>query len=392
VSGGRRGFRSRSLALACALSFSLSGAAEALRSAGDARLAALPFSDLAGWAADDHEAALAVFRRSCGQVVQDAPPLRTALPASDDLKRACAAALDPARSGTARMFFEDFFTPFEVTPPSGRGFLTGYFEPEYEGSLARTESFPTALLARPADLVAIPQGETWPGLEGLQAGRKTGSGHEPYPDRAAIEDGALGGEAKPLVFLRDPVEAFIIQVQGSARIRLPDGTTVRIAYAGKNGYPFTAPGRIIVERGHVPLAEMNLERLTSWLRANPEEGREIMRLNRSYVFFRLASELDEGDGPIGAAGVPLSAGRSLAVDRHLWSYGLPFWLEGELPCIGGSEPLARLLVAQDTGTAILGPARGDFYFGSGREAGIRAGLTRHPVRFIVLLPKAAGAP
>ena len=140
--------------------------------------------------------------------------------------------------------------------------------------------------------------------------------------------------ATPIVFLRDPVDAFIVHVQGSARIRLPDGRTVRVAYAGRNGHPFTAPGRIIVERGHVPLPEMNLERLTAWLRANPEEGREIMRLNRSYIFFRLADELAPEDGPIGGAGVPLTAGRSLAVDRNLWSYGLPFWLEGEAAAAG----------------------------------------------------------
>jgi membrane-bound lytic murein transglycosylase A len=363
-------------------------AGEEPRPVGGARFEAIPFSDLAGWSADDHEAALVVFRRSCAQIVRDAAALRTARPPGDDLKRACAAALDLARSGPARAFFEAFFSPFDVKPPSGRGFLTGYFEPEHEGSLLPTDTFRTPLLSRPDDLVTVPQGETWAGLEGLQAARRTRSGHEPYPDRAAIEAGALGERAKPLIFLRDPVEAFIVQVQGSARIRLPDGRTVRVAYAGKNGYPFTAPGRIIVERGHVPLAEMNLERLTAWLRANPEEGYEIMRLNRSYVFFRLADELDVRDGPIGAAGVPLTAGRSLATDRDIWSYGLPIWLEGELPLgAGNSEPLGRLLVSQDTGTAIVGPARGDFFFGSGAEAGTRAGLTRQAVRFVVLLPK-----
>jgi membrane-bound lytic murein transglycosylase A len=386
VSATARGLLSFALALVLALST----AAEEPRSVGGARLAPLAFADLAGWAGEDHEAALAVFRRSCAEIAKDAPALRTALPASPELKRACAAGPVP---GGARAFFEAFFAPFEAIPSAGRGFLTGYFEPEYEGSLVRTETFPTPLLARPDDLVTVPQGETWPGLDGLQAGRKTEAGYEPYPDRAAIEDGALGERAKPVVFLRDPVDAFIVQVQGSARIRLPDGKTVRVAYAGKNGYPFTAPGRIVVERGHVPLSEMNLERLTSWLRANPEEGREIMRLNRSFVFFRLADELDEKDGPIGAAGVPLVAGRSLAVDRNLWSYGLPVWLEGQLPLAGGgSEPLARLTVAQDTGTAILGPARGDFFFGTGKEAGTRAGLTRQAVRFTVLLPKPATQP
>jgi membrane-bound lytic murein transglycosylase A len=373
------------------LAFVLSSpaASEEPRGVGDARLSRLGFSDLAGWAQDDHAAALTTFRRSCAEIVKDARALRTALPASPGLKGACAAALEVASSFGSREFFESFFAPFEVLPPAGRGFLTGYFEPEYEGSLVATEAFPTPLLARPDDLVPIPQGESWPGLDGLQAARRTENGHEPYPDRAAIEDGALGERARPVIFLRDAVDALVVQVQGSARIRLLDGRTVGLAYAGKNGHPFTAPGRIIVERGHVPLAEMNLDRLTAWLRANPEEAREIMRLNRSYVFFRLAEELDAKDGPIGAAGVPLTPARSLATDRNLWSYGLPFWLEGELPLAGGgSEPLRRILVSQDTGTAIVGPARGDLFFGSGPQAGTRAGLTRQPVRFVVLLPKA----
>jgi membrane-bound lytic murein transglycosylase A len=388
VTARRRRLGSGTLLLA--LTFFLAAAAEEPRRVGDARLVPLAFADLAGWPGEDHDAALAVFRRSCVPILQDAPALRTALPAGEELKRACAAALAPAGAPPARSFFESFFSPFEVVPPAGRGFLTGYFEPEYPGSLARSEAFPAPLLARPEDLVTIPQGESWPGFEGLQAARRTEGGHEPYPDRAAIEDGALGPRAAPVLFVRDAVEAFIIQVQGSARIRLPDGRTVRVAYAGKNGHPFTAPGRVIVERGHVPLAEMNLERLTGWLRANPEEGREIMRLNRSFVFFRLADELAEKDGPIGAAGVPLTPGRSLAVDRNLWSYGLPFRLEGELPLAGGgSEPLRRLLVAQDTGTAITGPARGDFFVGTGEAAGTRAGLIRHPVRLVVLLPNPA---
>jgi membrane-bound lytic murein transglycosylase A len=192
------------------------------------------------------------------------------------------------------------------------------------------------------------------------------------------------------VFVRDAVEVFVIQVQGSARIRLADGSIVRVAYAGRNGLPYTSIGRILVERGHIPLAEMSLERLMAWLRANPEAGREVMRQNRSYVFFRRADELDPADGPIGGAGIPLTPGRSLAVDRTLWSYGLPFWLEGELPLAhGGSEPLRRLMIAQDTGTAIVGPTRGDFFFGSGPEAGTRAGLLRHATRFVVLLPKPA---
>jgi membrane-bound lytic murein transglycosylase A len=276
-----------------------------------------------------------------------------------------------------------------IRPASGRGFLTGYFEPEYPGSLTRTAEFPVPLLARPEDLVTVAQGDVLPGLEpGLQAARRTASGFSPYPDRAAIEDGTLGELARPIAFVRDAVEAFVIHVQGSARIRLADGRIVRVAYAGRNGRPYTSIGRILVDRSHMLLADMSLERLMGWIRAHPEEGREIMRQNRSYIFFRIADELGASDGPIGGAGIPLTAGRSLAVDRAIWSYGLPFWLEGELPLsAGGSEPLRRLMIAQDTGTAIIGPARGDFYFGSGPEAGTHAGLLRHDTRFVVLSPK-----
>jgi membrane-bound lytic murein transglycosylase A len=193
-----------------------------------------------------------------------------------------------------------------------------------------------------------------------------------------------------VLYLREPDEAFIIHVQGSARIRLTDGTVMRVAYAGRNGHPYTSIGRILVERGEIPLAEMSLERLMAWLRDHPGPARDLMRMNRSYIFFREATELAPEDGPIGGAGVPLTPGRSLAVDRALWSYGLPVWLEGELPLsLDRTEPLGRLMIAQDTGSAIVGPARGDFFFGSGPEAGTRAGLLRHPVRFVVLRPKAS---
>ena len=361
---------------------------------GGARLEPLSFSDMAGWAEDDHSAAFRVFRRSCAAIVNADPALRPALAASPDLRAVCTTALalsDDPPQAEARRFFEARFQPLHVRLPSGDGFLTGYFEPEYDGSLTPTAEFQAPLLARPDDLVTVAQGETLPGLDpGLQAARRTAAGFSAYPDRAAIEDGALGDLAKPIVFVRDAVKVFVIQVQGSARIRLADGNLARVAYAGRNGLPYTSIGRIIVERGHVPLAEMSLERLMAWLRTNPRDGREIMRQNRSYVFFRRVDELDPSDGPIGGASIPLTPGRSLAVDRSLWSYGLPFWVDGELPLAdGGSEPLRRLMIAQDTGTAIVGPARGDFFFGSGPEAGTRAGLLRHQTRFVVLLPKPA---
>ncbi len=379
---------------ALVLAMSAAGSAPSLPAPGEARLERLAFSSLTGWRSDDHAAAFRAFRRTCGIGAGEGQALRPAKPGDEALAAVCKTALAIAENPdgeTARRFFEAHFDPHEVVPPAGRGFLTGYYEPEFLGSRARTPEFQIPLLDRPGDLVTVPQGGTLPGLDpGLQAGRRTEDGFSPYPDRAAIENGALGALAKPVVYLREPGEAFIIHVQGSARIRLTDGTVMRVAYAGRNGHPYTSIGRILVERGEIPLAEMSLERLMAWLRDHPGPARDLMRMNRSYIFFREATELAPVDGPIGGAGVPLTPGRSLAVDRALWSYGLPVWLEGELPLsLDRTEPLGRLMIAQDTGSAIVGPARGDFFFGSGPEAGTRAGLLRHPVRFVVLRPKAS---
>jgi membrane-bound lytic murein transglycosylase A len=359
---------------------------------GKARLEPVSFADLPGWEADDHGAAFGAFLRSCKALVAQAAELRPAQTPDADLLAVCHAGLAaPSPTGPeARRFFETHFAPFAVQPVSGNGFLTGYYEPEFKGSRERSGVYNAPLLSRPDDLVTIPQGETLPGLEpGLQAARQTPQGHEPYPDRAAIEDGALGDRAKPIVYLREPGEAFIIHVQGSARIRLDDGSVMRVAYAGRNGQPYTSIGRLLVQQGVMDLESMTLEKLMGWLKDNPEPARALMRQNRSYIFFREAAELAPEDGPIGGAGIPLIPGRSLAVDRSLWAYGLPFWLEGQLPVsLTEAEPLRRLMIAQDTGSAIVGPARGDFYFGSGPEAGTRAGLLRHPVRFVVLKPHA----
>lgn len=382
----------RALLLAAALAVAGAPvtAEEAVVAAG-ARLEPLAFQDIAGWIEDDHRAAFRTFRRHCPALLAGASPPRLAQ-GREDLRPACAAALllPPEPDALeARRFFEQSFTPVRVVPPSGAGFLTGYFEPEVEGSAVATPDFTAPLLARPGDLITVPQGETLPGLDpGLQAARIGAQGYEPYPDRAAIEGGGLGDLARPLLYLRDAVDVFIIQVQGSARVRLADGRAVRVTYAGRNGHPYTSIGRRLVERGAIPLGEMSLERLTAWLREHPAEGRAVMQENRSYVFFRIADELAPEDGPIGGAGVPLTPGRSLAVDRTLWSYGLLVWLDGELPrAEGGAEPLRRLMIAQDTGSAIVGPARGDYFFGSGAAAGTRAGLLRHPVAFTVLLPR-----
>lgn len=370
---------------------SMSGAAAGPAPTDLARLEPLAFQDLAGWEADDHAAAFRAFLRSCRALDASAQALRPAQPPQPGLLAVCREALKNPGAGQAeaRRFFEAHFQPYAVVPHSGGGFLTGYYEPEFSGSRIPDGPYRVPLLDRPEDLVTIPQGETLPGIDkGLQAARRTAKGYEPYPDRAAIEEGALGTQAKPIVWLREPGEAFIIHVQGSARIRLTDGSVMRVAYAGRNGHPYTSIGRLLVQRGEMDLETMTLDKLMGWLKDNPEPARALMRQNRSYIFFREAAELAPEDGPIGGAGHPLVPGRSLAVDRSLWPYGLPVWLDGRLPLtLDEAEPLQRLMIAQDTGSAIVGPARGDFFFGSGVEAGRRAGLLRHPVRFVVLQPK-----
>ncbi|MGJ3262139.1 MAG: murein transglycosylase A [Salinarimonas sp.] len=363
---------------------------------GGARLEPVAFADLPGWEADDHAAALAAFRISCAPIVEGRAALRPAAEAHVDLRAACRAALDlaPGDVGAteARAFLERRFVPHRVIPPAGRGFLTGYYEPELAGSLVPTARFAVPLRARPADLVTLAEGETRPGIDpSLRAALPDGAGGvRPVPTRAAIEEGALDDTAPPIVWLEQPGEAFIVHVQGSARIRLPDGDVLRVGYAGRNGHPYTSIGRLLVARGAIDLDAMSLERLLGWLRENPDEARALMRENTSYIFFAILPDHDPALGPIGGAGVPLTPGRSLAVDRGLWPYGLPFFLSGALPDADGvARPLARLMVAQDTGSAILGPARGDYFVGSGARAGTRAGLMRHAADFVVLLPRPA---
>lgn len=365
---------------------------------GEAMLEPVPFAALPGFAGDDLAAALAAFRATCA--TRPGPVLGEAAPnaPSQDLARPCAAAATVPPEG-AKDFFERHFSAYRLLRPNrdaaaerSAGFLTGYFEPELAGSPGPTPDFPVPALARPDDLVSLEPGETRRGLDpALRAARRDGDAFRPYPDRAAIEDGALGTRARPLLWLRDAVDLLVLQVQGSGRVRLPDGRSVRLAYDGRNGRPYTSVARLIVTGGHLPLEGLTLARWTGWLRDNPAIARDLIRRNASYIFFRIDDGLPDGAGPRGGAGVPLTAGRSLAVDATLWRYGVPFWLDGSLPDPqGGTTPLRRLVIAQDTGSAILGPARGDLYLGTGAQAGAVAGLLRDPTRFVVLLPKQGG--
>jgi membrane-bound lytic murein transglycosylase A len=356
-----------------------------------ARAEAVPVAGIPGWGKDDHRAAFAIFARGC----MTDPPLRTSVPAPEALDFICARArlltknAQPDRD-TARRFFEQNFSFWRIRPATAEaGFMTGYFEPEFEGSLTRSNAFPTPLYGRPADLVTRQPGDDWPGLEaGLSAARRTFGGLVPFPDRAAIEAGALDGQKLEILWMRDPVDRFVLQVQGSGRIRLPDGRVTRLVYSGRNGHAYTSLGRALSERENIPPAEMTMDRLIARLKADAGFARDLIALNRSFVFFARRDDLPPDSGPIGGAGLPLTPLRSIAIDRTVWPYGLPAWIDATIPDgQGGSERLSRLMIAQDTGSAILGPARVDLFVGSGAAAGHRAGLIRHNFDFTVLWPR-----
>lgn len=361
---------------------------------GGPALQRLDFAALAGFAEDDLAPAFAAFRASAEAIVTQSAPLRAGLPPSAALIAAADAAmrLGDASGEAARAFFTGQFRPHRIK--AGPAFFTGYFEPVVEGSLTRSAEFAAPILSRPPDLVTLPAGEQLSGPDGpLQAGLRAPDGSlAPCPDRAAIEAGALDRRATPIVWLHDPVEVFIIQVQGSARVKLPEGRMLRLSYAGRNGWPYTSIGRILVEEAHIAPAEMSLARLKEWIRENGqainEAGRALMQRNRSYIFFQAEEMFGDAPGPTGAQGVSLVPLRSLAVDRTMWAYGLPVWVDAELPW-HQPTPTAfrRLMIAQDTGSAIVGQKRADIYVGSGDQAGRIAGGFRHTGEMIVLLPR-----
>ncbi|MDK9695927.1 MAG: MltA domain-containing protein, partial [Siculibacillus sp.] len=287
---------------------------------------------------------------------------------------------------------ETRFVPRRVVPASGTAFLTGYYEPELAGSRRPSARFAVPLLARPDDLVDVDDADRPPGFDPAVAfARRTASGDlVPYHDRGAIEDGALAGRDLELVYVEDPVDAFFVHVQGSARIRLEDGGVMRLAYVAKAGHPYTSIAKVLIARGEASPETMTADVLRARLKADRVEGTALMRLNRSYVFFAEQPDLDPDLGAVAAAKVQLTPGVSIAVDRTLHTFGTPVFLDVDLPfgADGALEPVRRLTIAQDTGSAIVGPARADFFVGLGDEAGRLAGHIRHvPRDFVVLVPR-----
>jgi membrane-bound lytic murein transglycosylase A len=358
----------------------------------DTQLEPVTWANLDGWPNDDHGAAFAAFRKSCEPFnrqyrLRDTRPIATALKA---VCRRAAAAGALART-KARTFFEENFEPVRIAKlGETTGLLTGYYEPIVDGSRFPTPEFHAPLYRRPRDLVFQGQKlnarEAFPnrGTVGRYNGKKE---FEPYYDRLAIEEGALDGQKLEICYLADYFEAISIQIQGSARVRLEDGTLLRINYDSHNGHGYTAIGRVLIERNLVPREEMSMDRIKRWMQANPDRAKEVRGTNKSFVFFRITG-LNSDEEPVGAQGVRLTPGRSIAVDKtHV--YGTPFFIEADLP-IESARPTTkfrRLMISQDTGSAITGPARADLYWGSGDEAGKIAGRVRQQGRFVMLLPR-----
>ncbi|TGS86934.1 transglycosylase [Mesorhizobium sp. M3A.F.Ca.ET.174.01.1.1] len=349
------------------------------------------FSDLPGWDEDDHAAAYAAFRRSAFHVLVKSYRTGSLGVAGDAFAEAYAEAraVSVPDASEARSFFERHFVPMLVAAEDGGpGLVTGFYEPEAEASPVRTDRFSVPLLSRPADLIDIDDGNRPAGMDPYLAfARKTPAGLIEYFDRGAIERGALSGRNLEIAWLADKVDAFFIHVQGAARLKLTDGRLCRVTYASKSGQRFTGPGRILSELGEIPLEKVTMQSIRAWFKAHPDRVDEILWRNRSYIFFREAPVEDAALGPIAAAKVPLAPGRSVAVDRLLHTFGTPFHIVAPSLTAFDQKPFRRLMIAQDTGSAITGPARGDLFAGSGDAAGEIAGVVRNAADFYALVPR-----
>lgn len=348
------------------------------------------FSDLPGWNDDAMAGAVPALLRSCVRLArlpaeQMIGPEAAARPVAQ-WQNVCeeASKLPDRDDAAARAFFERRFLPYAASNNgAAEGLFTGYYEPDLRGSRARGGNYTVPLYGRPTDMITIDLGlfrEEWRGRS--VTGRVDGTTLKPYHDRAAIERGAIDGTAPALVWVDDKVDAFFLQVQGSGRVTLDDGSVLRVGYAAQNGHPYVAIGRELIARGELTRENVSMQSIRAWLRDHPDQAEAILNANPSFVFFRTL----EGDGPLGAEGVALTPGRSLAVDRSFVPYGMPLWLDAEDP-LDATLRVRRLMVAQDTGGAIKGPVRGDVFWGHGAEAAERAGRMKSPGRYWLLVPR-----
>ena len=350
-----------------------------------------PYERLPGWKGDHHSSALPPLIKSCQKLAGRAPdeamgPAKEMGHVSDWLPICRDAQLiRPGNDTEAQYFFESRFDAYLVNVNlNPRGLFTGYFEPELHGSWTRDQRYRHPIFSRPKDLLSAALGafdEKWRGQH--IAGRLEGNKLVPYLTRDEIDNGALTGRQLEILWIDNPIDAFFVHIQGSGRVTLADGSHVRIGYAGRNGHRYTAIGRELVAMRAMKLKDVTMPAIRTWLEANPVGGQAVMKRNKAYIFFRII----DGDGPIGAQGVVLTAGRSLAVDRKYIPLGIPLWLATTEPGTKREKPLCRLVIAQDTGSAIKGPVRGDLFWGYGREAGEKAGLMKEQGQYFLLLPK-----
>jgi membrane-bound lytic murein transglycosylase A len=341
---------------------------------------AASFSDLPGWRDDAVAEALSALIASCG-----------ALASREPWREPCSAASRSSNPGSdaARRFFEQNFKVWQVASGDGadEGLITGYYEPLLRGSRKPTSRYRHPLYGVPDDLVQVDLAEAQPEIKGLRLrGRVEGRRVVPYYDRAQIENGAAPLRGKEIVWVDDPIDLFFLHVQGSGRILLENGETMRVGYADQNGYPYKSIGRTLVERGELTLDQASMQGIKAWAREHPAELQALLNTNPSYVFFR---ELPgAASGPPGSLGVPLTPRRSIAVDTRYVPLGAPVYIATTWP--NSPKPLNRLMLAQDTGSAIRGAVRGDFFWGYGEAAAREAGRMKQRLKMWVLLP--AGYP
>lgn len=353
------------------------------------------FGDLPGWQDDDPRKLFPAMRTILSHL-RNSKPYRTGalgLTAGELASLLELADEEQADSSQqARRFFETNCVPFKISPPGGkRGFVTAFYEPELEVSSVRDDVWKYPVYRRPPELVDIDDENRPSGFDPSYAfGREGEDGISYFPDRRAIDEGYLQGRGLEIAWARSKVDLFFVHVQGAARLLFPDGEVKRITYAAKAGHPFSPIGRLLLDRGELDPKTISMQTIRKWLADHPDEVDGVLWHNRSYIFFREADVAGLDMGPIAAAKVPLVAGRALAVDRLIHTFGFPFFIHApSLTHLDNGKPFARLMLALDTGSAIVGPARGDIFTGSGFEAGELAGTVRNDADFYMLLPHVA---
>lgn len=339
-----------------------------IKGKGNVKLEQIDFTSIENWENDDHKKALQSFNQSCQKFSKMSQSRVIGGQIGEitvgDFRDVCDIAdiVKGMSEKQAKNFFENWFKPFLVEDRSGnsKGVFTGYYEASLNGSETKDEKFKYPIYAKPKDLT-----------------------NEPYLSRREIEEGALENKKLELLYVDDKVDLFFMHIQGSGRVKMPDGNEIRIAYAGRNNQPFTAIGNYMVDKDLIERKDLNAATVREWLKNNPEKADKLMNINAAYTFFRISN----GEYVVGAQGVPLAAERSLAVDNEIIPYGFPLWIDTNLKKKDGSkEKYQKLMIAQDTGSAIKGTIRGDIFFGYGKEAEEKAFYMASQGKYYILLP------